>query len=107
MKLKENRPFKPISDEKYAKILLRYSFVDIKDPMSREAALSKVNLVLPENWQEVRSKSPDDYELVFCSSDKWSFIVLCLGCERVFNDDKSFSHNNKDNIHSISYFKSI
>lgn len=74
-----------------------YSFANITEPMTREDALSKADLVLPENCQEVRSKSSDDYELVFYSSDKGNFIV-CLEYERIFNEDK---------IQSISYFKAI
>lgn len=104
--IKGSDPSPPINDERYVKVLLGYSFFYLTDPITREAALSKADLVLPENCQEVRSKSSDDYELVFYSSDKGNFIVF-LEYERIFNEDKSFAGINKDRVQSILYFKSI
>lgn len=104
--IKGSSPTPPINDEKYAKVLLGYSFVNLADPITKEAALSKADLVLPENCQEVRSKSSDDSELVFYSSDKGNFIVF-LEYERIFNEDKNFTRINKDRVQSILYFKSI
>lgn len=106
LNIKENGQIKPINDEKYAKVLLGYSFVGLEQPITRNDAIYKANLILPENYEEVRAKSYDDYELVHYSSDKGNFVVY-LGYERIFNEDNIFTGIDKDKIESISYFKTI
>lgn len=104
LNVKENQPFECINDKKYGKVLLGYCFTDLEEPLTKNEALAKAEIVLPEGAKEISSKAYDDCELVHFSTIKGEFIVR-IAYERIFNEDKIAIGLNKEKIEALSYFR--
>lgn len=104
LNVKENQPFECINDKKYGKVLLGYCFTDLEEPLTKNEALAKAEIVLPEGAKEISSKAYDDCELVHFSTTKGEFIVR-IAYERIFNEDKIAIGLNKEKIEALSYFR--
>ncbi|MGL5713827.1 MAG: hypothetical protein ACRCX2_12465 [Paraclostridium sp.] len=104
LNVEANKPFKSIDNKKYGKVLLGYSYAELKDSFTKEHALKQANLILPDNSQELFSTAYDDYELVHYSSSEGQFIVY-LGYEQVMSTDSQEYHYNTDKYQSLAYYK--
>lgn len=102
--LEVNRPFKPITNKKYGKVLLGYSFGNLEQPLSKEDALSKAKLVLPDDAKEITSQPCDDYELVRYSTSKGEFIVY-LGYKVNIDEKTNANINDTTKYQSLGYYK--
>lgn len=106
LKRADNTDLKPINNEKYAKVLLGYSYSRLDKPFTKNQVLDKVNSILPYNSKEVSKKKFDDYELIKYNTSKGNFIV-CLGYKIITDELGAFAKLDKDNIQDIYYFKEI
>ncbi|OXX82896.1 hypothetical protein AVM15_15175, partial [Paraclostridium benzoelyticum] len=74
LKREDNSDLKPINSEKYARVLLGYSYSGLDESFSKDQALNKVKSILPDNSKEIYKKAFNDYELIKYNTNNGNFI---------------------------------
>lgn len=100
---KDNADLKPINDKTYEKMLLGYSYNSVENTLSKDDALRKISLVLPDDVVQTESNTYDSEEVIHFNSSKGEFLVT-LGFAYSSEENDSNGYN-KDQVMYINYFK--